>query len=196
MTPGGLLTTIAGAALAITLVGGAPTLTNVLAQEATPPATEAPAEGERGQKVDFEAQRAEAYTDFVAALAAELGNDEAAVDAAIRAALSQQVDVHEAAGEIDLEQAAAIRAVIEVTDAPLFLGFGGRHEMHGFDGHHGGRPGGDHGKFDGRGPRGQEGERGEDRTGADEAPAALPDADDAADQAAPASEAPAMEPVL
>jgi hypothetical protein len=76
-------------------------------------------------------------------LASELGSDETAVDAAIRTALTEQVEEREAAGDLDIEQAAAIRAVIEVSESPLPLGFGGRGGMHGFggrDGRHG--PGG------------------------------------------------------
>src|SRR5215204_5630866 len=142
MTPRGLLTTIGATALGFGLIiGGAPAIPDVFAQEATPPAAEAPAQTEQGQRIDFEAQRAQAYDSFVAALASELGSDEAAVDAAIRTALTQQVE----------EQAAAMKAVIEVSDAPLFLGFGGHGGMHGFEGH---------GDFEGRGPRG-----GDDRDG-------------------------------
>ena len=128
-------------------------------QEATPPAAVAPAQTEQEQEFDFEAQRAQAYDSFVAALASELGSDEAAVDAAIRTALTQQVDEREAAGDLDIERAAAMRAVIEVSEAPLFLGFGGHGGMHGFDGRHG--PGG----------RGGDDDRDQD----DESPAGLPD---------------------
>ena len=82
----------------------------------------------------FEAERAQAYEDFVAALAGELGDDEAEVDAAIRAALIQAVDVKLAAGEIDEERAAAAKAVIQVSDAPLLAGFGGPVGHPGFKG--------------------------------------------------------------
>lgn len=87
----------------------------------------------------FEAERVQDYEDFVAALAGELSDDEAEVDAAIRAALIQAVDVKLAAGEIDEERAAAAKGVIQVSDAPLMAGFGG--------------PGG-HDGFRGRGVRG------------------------------------------
>jgi hypothetical protein len=138
MTPRGLLTTIGATALGFGLVvGGASAIPDVFAQEATPPAVEAPAQTAQEQEIDFEVQRAEAYDSFVAALASELGTDEAAVDAAIRTALTQQVDEREAAGDLGVEQAAAMRAVIEVSEAPLFLGFGGRGGMHGFAGHDG-----------------------------------------------------------
>ena len=131
MTPRGLLTTIGATALGFGLIiGGAPVIPDVFAQEATPPAVEAPTSIREELKAEFEAQRAEAYDSFVAALASELGSEETAVDAAIRTALTQQVDEREAAGEIDLERAAAIRAVIEVSQAPLFLGFGGPGGMH------------------------------------------------------------------
>src|SRR5215217_5641794 len=142
MTPRGLLTTIGATALGFGLIiGGAPAMPDVFAQEATTPAAEAPAQTEQQQKADFEAQRAQAYDSFVAALASELGSDEAAVDAAIRTALTQQVDERAAAGDIGVEQAAAMKAVIEVSQAPLFLGFGG-HGMRGFDGHDRQGPGG------------------------------------------------------
>src|SRR5918994_5165039 len=162
MTPRGLLTTIGATALGFGLIiGGAPAIPDVFAQEATP-AAEAPAQTEQGQEIDLEAQRAQAYDSFIAALASELGADEAAVDAAIRTALTQQVDEREAAGDLDLERAAAMRAVIEVSEAPLFLGFGGHGGMHGFDGRHG--PGGRGG--------------GDDRDQDDESPAGLPGDDD------------------
>ena len=173
MTPRRLLTTIGATALGFGLViGGAPAIPDVFAQEATPPAAEAPAQTEQEQEIDFEARRAEAYDAFVAALASELGAAEAAVDAAIRTPLTRQVDEPEAAGEIDIEQAAAMRAVIEVSEAPLFLGFGGRGGWHGFDGH-----GGRHGDGD------RDGDEDRDRDdvlpGDDETPASLPDDDDA-----------------
>jgi hypothetical protein len=185
MTPRGLLTTIGATALGFGLIiGGAPAIPDVFAQETTPPAAEASAETAQEQKIDFEAQRADAYDSFVAALASELGTDEAAVDAAIRSTLTQQVDEREAAGEIDLERAAAMRAVIGVSEAPLFLGFGG----------HGGRPG-----FDGRdgrlGPDNRGG--GEDRgrygarSGQDNSPAGLPADDDDSDESASAPVMPA-----
>jgi len=84
------MTAIGATALGFGLVtGGAPAISHVFAQEATPPAAEAPAQAEQEQRIDFEAQRAQAYDSFVAALAGELGTDEAAVDAAIRTALTQ-----------------------------------------------------------------------------------------------------------
>ena len=175
MTPRGLLTTIGATALGFGLViGGAPAIPDVFAQDATPPAAVAPAQTEQGQEIDFEAQRAQVYDSFIATLASELGSDEAAVDAAIRTALTQQVDEREAAGDLDIERAAAMRAVIEVSEAPLFLGFGGHGGMHGFDGRHG--PGG----------RG-----GDDRDQDDESPAALSGDDDVSNQSASAPVIPA-----
>jgi hypothetical protein len=179
MTPRGLLTTIGATALGFGLIiGGAPAIPDVFAQEATPPAAEAPVQTEQEQRIDFEAQRAQAYDSFVAALASELEAEEAAVDAAIRTALTQQVDEREAAGDLDIERAAAMRAVIEVSEAPLFLGFGGHGGMHGFDGQ------------DGR-----HGPGGRDRDGAlpadGESPVSLPGDDDVSDQSASAPVAPA-----
>src|SRR5215217_5794080 len=150
MTPRGLLTTIGATALGFGLViGAAPAIPDVFAQEATPPAIEAPTQSAQGQRIDFEAQRAQAYDSFVASLASELGSDEAAVDAAIRTALTEQVDERATAGDLGAEQAAAMKAVIDVSEAPLFLGFGDRGGMHSFadyDGRHG--PGGRDGDDD------------------------------------------------
>jgi hypothetical protein len=185
MTPRGLLTTIGATALGFGLIiGGAPAIPDVFAQEATPPAAEAPAQTEQGQRIDFEAQRAQAYDSFVAALASELGSDEPAVDAAIRTALTQQVDERAAAGDIGTEQAAAMKAVIEVSQAPLFLGFGGHGGMRGFDGHDDRQgPGGRDGDDD----RDQDG----DQPGDDESTTSLPSANDASNQSAPAPVTPA-----
>ena len=197
MTPQGLLTMVGATALGYGLLTGSlPALPSALAQEATPPAAEVPAHAEQGQERDFEERKAEAYSHFVAALASELGTDEAAVDAAIRTALIQQVDAREAAGDLDVEQAAAIRAVIEVSQAPLFAGFDGQHEMRGFDGHDGRHGGGKRGVFAGRGPHdGIDGES-ENRPGAESVPATLPDDSGAAEQVAPAPGAPSEDVVL
>ena len=176
MTPRGLLTTIGATALGFGLViGVAPVIPEVFAQEATPPAAEAPAQVAQGQEIDFEAQRAQAYDSFVTALASELGSDKAAVDAAIRTALTQQVDEREAAGDLSAEQAAAMKAVIGVSKSPLFLGFAGRGEMHGFEGHDG-----RHGDSD------RDGGEDHDRDGA------LPSDDDASNQSASAPVTPAQ----
>ena len=117
-----VLTTLGATALgASVLFGGA---INSFAQDADTPPAVALADTQ-DERAAFEAERAQAYDDFVAALAGELGGDEAAVDAAIRTALTQAVDARLAAGEIDEELAAAAKAVIQVTDAPLMAGFGG-----------------------------------------------------------------------
>ena len=176
MTPRGLLTTIGATALGFGLViGAAPVIPEVFAQEATPPAAEAPAQAAQGQEIDFEAQRAQAYDSFVTALASELGSDKAAVDAAIRTALTQQVDEREAAGDLSAEQAAAMKAVVDVSKSPLFIGFAGRGEMHGFAGHDG-----RHGDSD------RDGGEDHDRDGA------LPGDDDASNQSASAPVTPAQ----
>ena len=176
MTPRGLLTTIGATALGFGIViSGAPILPNAFAQEATPAALTA-----TRQEIDFEAQRAQAYDSFVAALASELGSDETAIDAAIRTALTQQIDEREAAGDLDIEQAAALRAVIEVSEAPLPLGFGGRGGMHGFGGRDGRHGPGDHGGVEDRGSQ-------DDVDRIDqESPATLPGDEDASDQNATA----------
>jgi len=141
MTPRALITTIGATALAFgAVIGGAATAPQAYAQETQTAQVEADAIAE------FEAERAEAYEAFVAALAEELGSDEEAVDAAIREALKQQVAEQLEAGEISEEAAAARTAVIDVTDAPL----GG----HGFAGHGFGGRGSDGPGFGGPGGRG------------------------------------------
>ncbi|MDQ2655212.1 MAG: hypothetical protein M3Z20_19445 [Chloroflexota bacterium] len=134
-----VLTTLSATALgAGVLFGGT---ASAFAQDATtqPPLAQTNTQDPRAA---FEAERAQAYVDFVAALASELDDDEAAVDAAIRSALTQAIDDRLAAGEIDDERAAAAKAVIQVSDAPLMAGFGG--------------PGG-HSSFAGRGGQGHGG---------------------------------------
>jgi hypothetical protein len=185
MTPRGLLTTIGATALGFGLIiGGAQAIPNVFAQDATPPASQAPAQTEQGPRANFEAQRAQAYDSFVTALASELGSDKTAVDAAIRTALTQQVDQRAAAGDLNAEQAAAIKAVISVSQAPLFLGFGGHGGMQGFDDH-----GGRHGDTDRDGgeDRGQDG----DLPGDDDSTAGLPGTDAVSNQSASAPVLPA-----
>ena len=157
MNPRALLISIGATALAFALVvagiAGGPG--DAAAQAATPDTGGTTAESD---------DRAEAYAAFVASIAAELGvADGAQVDAAIRTALKQEIDARQAAGELSVEEAAARKAVIDVTAAPLPLGFGG----------HGPFRGGPGGFGDGeRGPRGEErGPRGEDGI------PALPDAE-------------------
>lgn len=162
-----VLTTLGATALgAGVLFSGA---ANTWAQDATtPPAVAQTAT--QDPRAAFEEERAQAYGDFVAAMASELGQDEAAVDAAIRTALTKAVDDRLAAGDIDEERAAAAKAVIQVSDAPLMAGFGG--------------PGG-HGGFEGRGGRGhgegfseQRGDKDMPRFGDDDDSGALPGASD------------------
>ena len=155
MTPRRLLTTIGATALGFgVVIGGAATMPHAFAQETTP-AVEAPAQTD--QAAGPEAGLTEAYDGFVASLAKELNVDEAAVDAAIRTALKDQVTAQQTAGTLDADQVAAIEARIDASQAPLFLGFGGpggfagHGRMHGFGGPEGGFNGfaGDH-----HGPRG------------------------------------------
>jgi hypothetical protein len=183
MTPRGLLTTIGATALGFGLViGGTSPIPDVFAQAATPPAAEAPAQSAQGQRIDFEAQRAQAYDSFVAALASELGTDKTAVDAAIRKALTQQVDERAAAGDIGVEQAAAMKAVIQVSQAPLFLGLGGHGGMRGFDDHEG---------LHGPGGRADDEDSNQDQPSDDESAAGLPGDNSASNQSAPAPMMPA-----
>lgn len=146
-----MLTTLGATALGVSvLVGGA---ANSYAQDAaTPPVAASQAESQ-DPRADFEAERAQAYDDFVASLAGELGQDQAAVDAAIRTALTKAVDARLAAGEIDEERAAAAKAVIQVSDAPLMPGFGGPDGHGGFAGRSGGRGHGGPGFGDERGDK-------------------------------------------
>ena len=84
--------------------------------------------------------KAQAYDAFVAALATELGVDAAEVDATIRAALKQQVDAQEAAGELSVEQAATMKEVVDDSESPLMLvGHRGGWGSGGADGHVKGR---------------------------------------------------------
>lgn len=167
-----MLTTLGATALGVgVLFGGA---VNSFAQDGDtlPAVAQADMQDERAA---FEAERAQAYNDFVTALAGELGDDEAAVDEAIRAALTQAVDARLAAGEMDEERAAAAKAVIQVSDAPLMAGFAGP-----------GGPGGFQGRGDGRGHGGpgfgvERGEKGMPRLGDDAPTGALPAAPGAPD---------------
>ncbi len=117
-----VLTTFGATALGVGVLF-ASTATSYAQDAVTPPA--AAQADTQDPRAAFEVERAQAYDDFVAALAGELGDDEVAVDAAIRAALTQAIDDRLAAGEIDEERAAAAKAVIQVSDAPLMTGFGG-----------------------------------------------------------------------
>jgi hypothetical protein len=185
MTSRGVLTAVGATALGIgIIIGGGANSLPAFAQESTP-AAETPAQTEQAN--DPEAFRAQAYDDFVAALANELNVDDAAVDTAIRDALKQQVADLETAGNLDADQVSELQTVIDQSDAPLPIGPGGFGGMHGFAGHGGfiGR-GGEH-----RGPRGgfeDHGPRPGDTIPAlpgTEAPATQPSAGDASDQSTP-----------
>ena len=167
-----MLTTLGASALGVSvLLGGA--VSSYAQDAATPPAA---AQGDaQDPRAAFEAERAQAYDDFVAALANELGEDEAAVDAAIRSALTQAVDARLAAGDIDEERAAAAKAVIEVSDAPLMAGFGGPGRHGGFEGRGRGHGHGDWERGKGRG------EKGMPRENDDRETKSLPSAPDADD---------------
>jgi hypothetical protein len=181
MTPRGLLTTIGAAALGLGIVFGGTTAPPAFAQEETP-AVEAPAQ--RAQAGNMEEMRAEAYDAFVAALASELGADDAEVDAAIRTALKEQIAQQEEAGNLDPEMASELEEMVDSAEAPLpfgMLGMGGHGGMHVFKG----------GRFEGRGehhgPRGGFDDRDDSNDAAPESesvPATLPSGDDAADQSA------------
>jgi hypothetical protein len=191
MTSRGLLTTVGATALGLgVLVGGAAGMPFANAQTSTP-AAQSPAQTQQ-QANDWEAQKAQDYDDFISSLATSLGEDKAAVDTAIRDALKQQVDAKQAAGELSVEQAAAIKAVIDVSQAPLFAGFEGRGGMHGFEGR--GGPEG-HGGFEGRGPRGGD-DHGGKMPGSMQPPAQPGEdqnEDQATDQSAPLPAAPASD---
>lgn len=168
-----VLTTLGATALGVgVLFSGA---ASSYAQDAATPPAVAQADTQ-DPRAAFEAQRAQAYDDFVSVLASELGDDEAAVDAAIRAALTQAIDDRLAAGEIDEERAAAAKAVIQVSDAPLMAGFGGPGMHGGFEGRGGGRG---HGGWDHGNERGA---KGGPRAGENQTPGARPGAPDSEDE--------------
>jgi hypothetical protein len=162
------------------VTGGAAVIPVVFAQDATPPAAQAPAQTGQGRQSDFEAQRAQAYDDFVAALASELGTGTAKIDAAIRTALKQQVDARQAAGDLAAEQATAIKTAIDASAAPLFSGFGDHDGGHSSEGHRG---------FEGRGSHGDN-DREAQAPGSAEPPSAQSGGEQGTGQSAPAPAAP------
>ena len=139
MTPRSLLTTIGATALTLgTIVGGTALAPHVSAQDAagtpatsttiTVPAdasTTTGATSRSAQREAFQQERVKAYQSFVASMAKELNVSPDAVDKAIRASLKQAVADQLAAGTITKEQAAAVSAVIDVADVPIFGGMGG-----------------------------------------------------------------------
>ena len=161
MTPRSLLTTIGATALTLgTIVGGTALAPHVSAQDATgTPATSTtitvPADASTttgatsrsAQREAFQQERVKAYQSFVASMAKELNVSPDAVDKAIRASLKQAVADQLAAGTITKEQAAAVSAVIDVADVPIFGGMGGPGMEHGDGWDRGGDWNrGDHGK--------------------------------------------------
>jgi hypothetical protein len=139
------------AALAL-LGAGAVTEGGVFAQDQTG----TPAAGESTPAVGSDTTTS-AYQDFVDALAANLGiTDPAAVDAAIKTTLKQQVDDRLAAGEISANEATALKARIDAGDFGSFLFGQGEHGNRGVGGPQNGSPrGNDHG-HQGRGEKGQQ----------------------------------------
>lgn len=133
MTPRSLISTIGATALGFgLLIGGVSQ--GVYAQDGTPVAgssttaatsAAAPAATREDQMAAFQAERAASYEAFVQSMADQLSLPTDQVDTAIRESLKAAVDTKLAAGDIDKERAAAAKAVIDVADAPLALGFGG-----------------------------------------------------------------------
>lgn len=149
--------------------------TNLVAAQSATPAAEAGVGGTTGEEAtDASGSASAAYQDFLASFAANLGlSDPAQVDVALRTTLKQEIDERQAAGDLTVEEADAIKGRIDAAEVPL--GFGGRGRgPGGFDGHggfggfddHGGFRGGDggfHGRDDGPGRGSREDDRG-DRT--------------------------------
>lgn len=109
-------------------------------------------------RLDREAAMADRYDAFLAKLAANLGSDPAAVDAALRATLKEQIDERQAAGEISSEQAESIKADIDAAEALPFAGVGGPGPSGAVGGP--GGPRGDRGHQGSGGPRGERGHKG------------------------------------
>ena len=184
----GLMTAVGATALGFGIVIGAATsIPDAMAQE-TSPGVETPARVAR--EGDPEARLAQAYDSFVAALASELDSDETAIDAAIRAALKQQIAELAAADGLEADQVAALHERIDAAEAPLFLGFGGSggpRGMQEFDGR-GGMHHGPRGAWEDRGPKGgfaSEDNKTREAPVGIEPPATLPTEDDASSPSAP-----------
>lgn len=92
------------------------------------------------------------YDDFLARLAASLGTDPAALDAALRTTLKEEIDERQAAGDLSAAGATAIKTEIDAAEALPIGGFGG--PLGGFHGHGEGRG---HGGPFGPGPGGHHG---------------------------------------
>ena len=200
MTPRSLLTMIGATALTLgTLVGGTALAPHVAAQDATgTPATSTtvtvPADASTttgttsrsAQREAFQQERVKAYQSFVASMAKELNVSTDAVDKAIRASLKQAVADQLAAGTITKEQAAAVSAVIDVADVPIFGGMGGP----GMGGPGMGGPGMERGDGWGRGGDWGRGDHGKDsrdgKPGQNSGPSGSDDSDDSGSLPAPA----------
>jgi hypothetical protein len=95
-------------------------VTQVVAQTATPSATEEPGGSTSGEQPDKAAEIGAAYQDFVGKLATNLGeSDTAKVDTAIRDALKAMVDDQYTAGNISRNLADDLKSRIDSSDAPL-----------------------------------------------------------------------------
>lgn len=184
-SPRALVTSIGATALAFGItIGSLGGAMPVAAQESTPSAGVADEATTATAAAD---PRADAYAAFVADVAQQLNLNAAVVDAAIREALKQAVDERQAAGDLTVEEAAAMQAVIDVTDAPLPLGFGGRGSFGGF---HGGPGGPGFGPHEGRDDEAGRGGLRADRPAPDRDE---PDQDDQDDQDAATETAPGQE---
>jgi hypothetical protein len=92
----------------------------VLAQDATPSATEEPSDTTIDEQPGKMAEIGAAYQDFVGKLATNLGeSDTAKVDTAIRDALKAMVDDQYTAGNISRNLADDLKSRIDSSDAPL-----------------------------------------------------------------------------
>ncbi len=108
-------------ALLLVLVARQEAVTSLVrAQNGTPTAT-----------TDADATRTQAYDDFLAKLAANVGvADPAQVDIAIRTALKQMVDERQAAGELTAEESTALKERIDAAAVPLRSAVGRDHGFH------------------------------------------------------------------
>ena len=92
----------------------------VLAQDATPSATEETGDGTTGDQPEKAAQIGAAYQNFVGKLATNLGeSDSAKVDTAIRDALKAMVDEQYNDGNISRNLADDLKSRIDLSEAPL-----------------------------------------------------------------------------
>jgi hypothetical protein len=110
-------------------LAGAVGINRVLAQEATPTASDDEDGGETDVEpadVDFEREIGDAYDNFVAKLAEQLGDTDAAtVDTAIRNALKAMVDQEFDEGNISRNLATEIKERIDESEAPIATAMAG-----------------------------------------------------------------------